>query len=132
MAPLLPSDPAFDAFVSRIPLAVAATLTDTQLEGLQQAYFNRHSQNHAVNLKVSLPLPGQRFYLVLLAGPERRATRRSNANHKASLGTQVNVAILTAALSLVLIVFGQVLGGFLADSSIAAPSSSESRETLLP
>ena len=129
---LLPSDPAFDTFVSRIPPAVAATLTDTQLEGLQQAYFNRHSQNHAVNLKVSLPLPGQRFYLVLLAGPERRAAQRLSTNQQASLNTQINVALLTAGLSLVLIVFGQVLGGFLAASSVAAPSTTESLETLLP
>lgn len=132
MAPLLPSDPAFDTFVSQIPPAVAATLTDIQLEGLQQAYFNRHNRNHAVNLKVSLPLLSQRFYLVLLAGPERRSPQRPSTERQAALNTQINVALLTAGLSLVLIVFGQVLGGFLAASSVAASSPTESIETLLP
>lgn len=69
-------DPFLEDFYSKIPAGVAATFTDSQLDAIKRAYGHRTRGSHAVDLRFSIPLPFRRFYVVFLAGRERRATDR--------------------------------------------------------
>jgi hypothetical protein len=52
---------------------------------------------HPVNIRVSLPFFGKRFYLTLVAGQERRAVERLKAERaKNPLATRANIIFLGA------------------------------------
>lgn len=69
-------DPFLQDFFSRIPRPLAASFTAEQLMAVRMAFGARHRGSHAVDLRLSLPLPRNRWYLVLLAGTERRSPSR--------------------------------------------------------
>jgi hypothetical protein len=53
------------------------------------------SANHPVNLRLSLPWPGGRIYVTLVAGRERRAPeRRAEERRKHPLATKGNILAL--------------------------------------
>lgn len=89
-------NPAFDKILARIPPEIAATLTNEQLEAIEEALSKNNTLNHhPVDIRVSLPVPGRRTYIVLLAGSERRHYKRlrvEKLNHQ--VWTPVNITIL--------------------------------------
>ncbi len=60
-------------FLDRIPQDIRGTFTDRQIAAVNQAF---KSAGHGIDIRVSLPLPGGRRYLVLLMGKERRSPER--------------------------------------------------------
>ncbi len=60
-------------FLERIPHEIRGTFTDQQIAAINQAF---KQTRHDVNIRVSLPLPGGRRYLVLLMGKEHRSRER--------------------------------------------------------
>jgi hypothetical protein len=72
----LEHDPFFRKFLARVPGDVAATFSDSQLDAVKRAFGARTPGSHTVDLRFSLPLGRRRFYIVLLAGRERRSSRR--------------------------------------------------------
>lgn len=59
-------------FLGRIPHEVATSFTPAQLAAVQRAFGMRYVMEHAIDLRRYLRLPWGRYYLVLLAGRDRR------------------------------------------------------------
>lgn len=81
MTPPARSPLLLDKLLSYLPPHIAASLDSQQLDALQQAFHQAlqqqtRSRRHPVNLRLSVPFIGSRFYLVVLAGPERRSRER--------------------------------------------------------
>ncbi|MEH2401733.1 MAG: hypothetical protein V7K18_00375 [Nostoc sp.] len=66
----------FEQLFAEIAPEVANTFTVEQLEAIKRGFVSRSRTRHALDIRVSLPIPGLRFYLVLLAGSERRSKLR--------------------------------------------------------
>lgn len=95
-------DPFLEDFFSRIPRDIAAGFTDDQLLAVRMAFGSRHRGIHAVDLRISIPAPFRRIYVVLLAGTERRtASRRRSDRRRSPVATLGNV------------LFGIIFFGFL-------------------
>jgi hypothetical protein len=74
------ANPAFvRRFLAALPPELAASYTPAQLAGVQRCFGMRHGAAHALDLRRSLWTPFGRVYVVLLAGPERRAAKRPPA-----------------------------------------------------
>lgn len=69
-------DPFVRHFFARIPAELADTFTAAQLDAVKLAFGARSRGAHAVDVRLSLPLLSRRFYVVLLAGKERRSRER--------------------------------------------------------
>ncbi|HST74341.1 MAG TPA: hypothetical protein VLJ20_03135 [Acetobacteraceae bacterium] len=67
-----PGDAFIARFLARVPREVAASFTPAQLQAVQRAFGMRYAVEHAVDLRRTWRLPWGRFYLVLLAGRDRR------------------------------------------------------------
>jgi hypothetical protein len=70
------NDPFFEQFFARIPKDVALSFSDAQLDAIKLAFGARTSLSHPVDIRFSIPLFVRRYYLVLLAGRERRPAER--------------------------------------------------------
>ncbi len=62
--------------LANMPEDVGNSFTDLQLTMIEHALEGGRWQVHPVDLRLSIPLLWRRFYLVLLAGPERRSPER--------------------------------------------------------
>ena len=60
-------------FRARVPSHIAATFSAEQLSALQEAFGVRGTARHGLRWRVTLHLPWGRYYLVLMAGRDRRA-----------------------------------------------------------
>ena len=79
-------------FLERIPQEIRGTFTDQQIAAINQAF---RRARHGVDIRVSLPLPGGRRYLVLLMGKEQRSKeRRSLERLRQPLLTVMNAVTL--------------------------------------
>lgn len=104
-----PQQPALDDFLTNIPPYIAATFTRNQLEAIAAALEKRKWQRHPVDIRLSLPCLWKRFYVVFIAGEERRSPDRRKA--EVPLWTPANIVTLCclacvgglASLSLVLL-----------------------------
>ncbi len=69
-------DPAFKKLLAEISPEILATLTDEQIEAIYKVFSYRAEANHSIDLRISIPIPGARSYLLFLAGWERRSQTR--------------------------------------------------------
>lgn len=111
-------DPFLQKFFSRIEPAVAWSFSPAQIAAIRTAFGGRPWRRHAIDIRLSLPLPRRRYFLVFLAGremrsPERRVAER--AHHPlASLGNAI-VTVLFA----VVIAFPLLLSLFALQAAIS-------------
>ena len=70
------SDHTFKQLFAEIDPKIANTFTVEQLEAIKKGLASRAMTRHSIDIRVSVPIPGLRFYLVLLAGSERRSKVR--------------------------------------------------------
>lgn len=70
------NNPTFEQLFSQINPEIASTFTDKQIEALKRGFSYNKSSRHFLNIRVSIPIPRLGFYLVLLAGSERRSQNR--------------------------------------------------------
>lgn len=75
-SPIQQNDPFFQNFFADIPPEMGNTFSDDQLNAVKQAFGARSWGSHPVDIRYSTPIPFLRFYLVLLAGRERRSRQR--------------------------------------------------------
>lgn len=101
---------------AHLPRHVADGLTPEQRAAIGRALAARVPPPPPVNIRVTLPLPGRRVYLAILAGRERRgATRRQADRERHPLHTAGNfLFILGGAMGFYLL----VLLAFLLNSSV--------------
>ncbi len=84
-----------------MPKDVGNSLTELQLTMIERALDSGRWQAHPVDLRLSIPLLWRRFYLVLLAGPERRsAERRRDERFHRPLRAVANVVVFAVFLLL--------------------------------
>ena len=69
-------DAFFERLFSMLPSDVARSFNDAQLKAIACAFGTQRWRDHAVDLRMLLPLFGRSYYLVLLAGAERRSRAR--------------------------------------------------------
>ncbi|NJL88122.1 MAG: hypothetical protein HC886_22595 [Leptolyngbyaceae cyanobacterium SM1_1_3] len=102
----------FEQFTERLPPHILASFSEAQLGAMREALKTRAWRQHSVDLRLSLPLLWKRFYVVLVAGPERRIPGRRTAP---LLWTPGNLLVMfLVSLAGVLI-----LSGFLHLSSVS-------------
>ena len=105
------ANPAFDKFFGFIPPEIAATFTDAQLNAIERVISSTIGGGHAVDIRLSLPVPGCRFYLVLLAGRERRSHKRIRVERPNHQWKPVNIIVITVLLILLLtLLFSSLYG----------------------
>ena len=106
----------FDAIVQRLPEHVRDSFSEDQTEAIRHAAEQCQWGNHAVDMRLSIPFPGSRYYIALVGGKERRnATRRETERSRHPLMTRGNI-VLIALLSM----FGAMLGASLLTSLVLA------------
>lgn len=69
-------DPNFEQLFAEIDPQVANSFTTEQLAAIQRSLGSSSWNRHSLDIRVSVPIPGLRFYLVLLGGSERRSQKR--------------------------------------------------------
>lgn len=91
------ADSAFDKFFERITPEIATTFTDTQLNAIKEVFSSTSiGSNHSVDIRFSLPVWGRRFYVVFLAGPERRSLKRIRTQKiNARAWTPANIIVIS-------------------------------------
>jgi hypothetical protein len=67
-----PREPFLARFLARVPREVAASFSDALLAAIHRAFGMRYAMEHAIDIRRRLRLPWGRYYLVLLAGRDRR------------------------------------------------------------
>ena len=67
---------ALTRFRGQLPRDLWKSLTPTQRGAIAQAVTGRVWSAHPVNIRLSLPMPGRKLYITLLAGWERRRPAR--------------------------------------------------------
>lgn len=92
----LPGNPSFRRrLLANMPAEVADSFTELQLEMIEHALERGPWQGHVVDVRLSVPLLWRRFYLVILAGPERRsAQRREGERARHPLWTVANTILI--------------------------------------
>jgi len=114
-APVLPADQVF----SRIPGRVMDTLTREQKEAIHQAIDGAALQRPPINVRVSLPVLGRRYFLTLVAGPERRNDERRNDDRRHHpLGTSANFVFFGC---LGLLIYAIALFGIYMHGALSTP-----------
>ncbi len=77
--------------VERIPPRVVDTMTPAQIEAIADAAGHAPWNDHAVNIRLTLPLILRGFYLTVVGGNEKRSgSRRGIDRHKYPLRTVAN------------------------------------------
>ena len=96
----------------RLPPEVLDSLDDTQRAALERAVTEQAWRRHTIDMRMSLPLFGRRFYLTMVGGQEKRdAGRRKAERNRYPLRTVANVffflgiATVFYAAALVLLAF---------------------------
>jgi hypothetical protein len=107
-SPLEQTDPFFQNFFADIPPELGHGFSDEQLNAVKQAFGARSWGSHPVDIRMSSPIPLLRFYLVLLAGRERRSRER--------LRSQKNMYPLWTPANIIAIA---IFGAMVATSAIA-------------
>jgi hypothetical protein len=97
---------AMSRVLARMPPEIGTSLTAEQLEALDKALDFNNPVSHPVNLRVTL---FGRFYLVVIAGPERRSPeRRAQERKRHPLYLWGNIALLTG-IAILGVTFGYTL-----------------------
>jgi hypothetical protein len=105
-----------NALLDRLPSELRQRLPPDVAAALTKAAASQPWKDHPVDIRISIPLPFRRFYITLVAGPERRSPTRLALDRRsrqlASLGNVLFVltfvgafyaAIIGAALFLTLL-----------------------------
>ncbi|MEH1830754.1 MAG: hypothetical protein V7L29_01375 [Nostoc sp.] len=96
-------DPIFEQLFSQISPEIADSFTDEQLKAIQKGFGSQVGARHFLDIRFSLPIPGLRFYLVLLTGSERRSQQRlRNEKGRYPLFKTGNIIFLIGFLTILL------------------------------
>lgn len=108
-----------DSLFARLPAWVMDTLTAEQRDAIHQAVCDPSLRHPPINIRLSLPAFGRRYFLTIIGGAERRGTqRRVQERTKFPLRTVANflffifLGALIYALSIASILVHRSLTGF--------------------
>ena len=89
--------------LANMPEDVASSFTELQLTMIEHALEGGKWHNHPVDIRLSIPVPWRRFYLVLLAGRERRSRERRKIGRARRLSRTIADMIVFAVFLLLLV-----------------------------
>ena len=69
-------DAALERFLKNLPEDVASSFNLEQLQAMQSALQATQWRKHPIDIRLSVPILWKTFYVVLVAGPERRSRQR--------------------------------------------------------
>ena len=119
--------PFIKRLLEQVPYEERYTFTDSQIKTLHRSALSLPKSSHAVHVRWSVPFPGKGFYIVLLAGKERRSRQRLLAEKEFQL-IPTTIIILTIIFSCT-VVFGlsyiQRILAISQQSSSAGPDETE-------
>ncbi|MHC5730697.1 MAG: hypothetical protein ACYTXY_42640, partial [Nostoc sp.] len=96
-------EPIFEGLFSKISPEIIDSFTDEQLKAIKRSFGSQVRARHSLDIRVSVPIPGLRFYLVLLAGTERRSQQRlQNEKGRYPLFNAGNMIFFTGFLTILL------------------------------
>jgi hypothetical protein len=96
------NDPNFKKVISQISPEILATLTDEQIEAIYKGFGERSQASHFINWRISVPIPGLKLYLLLLAGEERRSqVRLRQEKGLYPIFTPINILFLSGFLGVI-------------------------------
>ncbi|MEA5625235.1 hypothetical protein [Nostoc sp. UHCC 0251] len=121
-------DHTFEQLLAKIDPEVANTFTLEQLEAIKKSFASRARTRHSLDIRVSVPIPRLRFYLVLLAGSEHRSKVRLRSERGLyPLWTPANILFLIGFLIILSIcsytIFSSALSSLTPTSSSYYPTS---------
>lgn len=81
-------------FLNRIPEDIRESFTDEQVAAVTRAFAQGE---HGVDIRFSVPMPGGRSYVVILAGREKRSEERRRLERtRHPLWTALNIVTIGA------------------------------------
>jgi hypothetical protein len=99
MNKLQSSDLEFEELFAQISPEVAATFSSEQIDTIKWSFNYRRWTRHPIDWRISLPILGWRFYIIFLAGEERRSLQRlMSERSKYLLWTPGNILFMTGFL----------------------------------
>ncbi|MDP6566041.1 MAG: 3-phosphoshikimate 1-carboxyvinyltransferase [Alphaproteobacteria bacterium] len=103
-------DPFLERFFSRIPREVAESFDDDQLLAIKRAFADQAGKIHSIDIRLSVPLLLRRYYVVLIAGPERRDRARRRRDRAARpVATAANFLFMLTMVLMVIMAIAGVL-----------------------
>jgi hypothetical protein len=94
-APVRHDDPFLDTFLKRLDPDIAASFTDEQLNAIRLSFGAQVRQRHPLDIRRSVLVLCRRYYLILLAGRERRPLERLYREGFVSRVLDVSVTVLS-------------------------------------
>ena len=76
------TDGSFEMLLDRIPAEVAGTFTDAQWAALYSAVKPATWKRHPINIRMSFPFVGGRYFITVVGGPEKRGAERLAREHR--------------------------------------------------
>lgn len=93
-------DGQFAALIHSLPEDEQAIFSERHLEALREACRRMKWGDHPINIRLSIPAIFKRFYVVFVAGPERRsAERRVQERRRHPLGKVGNLIFVGVLLA---------------------------------
>ncbi|MGB0630100.1 MAG: hypothetical protein ACPGRZ_05340 [Alphaproteobacteria bacterium] len=104
--------------LDRLPPRILGGLTAEQKAAIASASGAWKEGSHRVNIRVTLPVPGNHWYFTVLGGPERRApARRKSERSRNPIRTAWNIGFIFLAAFLC---YGTAVGLLVFSSSVLA------------
>lgn len=107
----------FERLFSMLPSDVAQSFNGDQLKAIASAFGTRRWRHHAVDLRWLIPLLGRSYYLILLAGTERRSRQRRLRDRLLhpiiSIGNGIFATVFFAGILFSVLVFLYIFKSFL-------------------
>ena len=105
-----------EQLLDRLPPRILGGLNAEQKAAIASAAGEWKAVSHRVNIRVSLPIAGSRWYFTILGGPERRAAaRRVSERARNPIRTAWNVGFIFLAAFLF---YGTAVAALLFSSSV--------------
>jgi hypothetical protein len=128
MTSIRKKDSLFERIFHHVPPHLAQTFTPEQREALQSATSKLKADRHPIDIRLAIPLFDKGFYIVVLAGLERRSSKRLRAEDSAYVWKALIFILLATAFAALALVglFG------LTKLLKSQPSSEKSHPTAIP
>ncbi|TDQ84172.1 hypothetical protein A8950_0720 [Dongia mobilis] len=108
-----------EAFLRKLPAEIRQSLTPPQAEAISRVAQGSIQRRHPIDLRLSIPLPGSRAYLVVLMGREKRSAARRDMDRQLRPNDRISQMVVfglaVAAFSLAAFI------GLLFHNAILAP-----------
>ncbi|HUC61874.1 MAG TPA: hypothetical protein VMF53_07945 [Alphaproteobacteria bacterium] len=102
-------DPFVENFFKQIAPQIAESFTIDQLAAIKMVYGGRAWGRHAVDIRFSFPFFWERFYVVFVAGRDKRAAARRAVDRKAHPLATFGNAVVTVLFAAVLLALAFVV-----------------------